>query len=399
MINASAHGWIEKFFFEQNSQKYTIINDSKLFYENTRETGFLVGYTTHFVTEKHIESKGWTTEEFSKIALLNTLFGVYQLINNNRNHTEFIDQCITFYNDLHPKNSGFLYKILPQDSAAHSLEKIIGARVQTNDNIISKNFSHILTNALLFIDVLAFKKYLIEGSIPEKYLKKTEEIIVNIVSLSLKTKETPTKYDDLLQKLFESSVRYTKFNKLGIVSLENLDLTYFSDDYEKYYLIDMAGMAMWNDGKMEKSEENFLFQLAEKLNIPVVFVQKGIADMDLFLTTNKEQIPYFNFSNPVKHFYDQTTHSVHTLISRNKNRLLLEISQSKELMVLLAKSTQRDLSPEEKKKVKNQLLDICKTIPSLTIFLVPGGSLLLPILIKFIPQMLPSAFNENMDKE
>jgi hypothetical protein len=27
----------------------------------------------------------------------------------------------------------------------------------------------------------------------------------------------------------------------------------------------------------------------------------------------------------------------------------------------------------------------------------PGGSLLLPILIKFIPKLLPSAFNENLD--
>lgn len=399
MINPSALGWVDKFFFEQNSGKETTFDDSKLFYERTRETGFLVGYTTHFVTNIPIDTKGWTAEEFSKIALLNTLFGIYQLSEKSRNQDEFIQKCVAFYNDLHPKNSGILYKILPQDSESHSLEKIISSRILTNDNIISKNFSHILTNALLFIDVLAFKKYLREGKIPEKYLKKTEEIIVNIVSLALKTKETKTKYDDLLQKLFEASVRYTKFNKLGIVSLDNLDLSYFTSDYEKYYLIDMASMAIWNDGQIEKSEEVFLFQLAEKLHISKSFVEQSIVDIDGFLTMNKEQIPYFNFSNPVKHFYDQTTQNVHTLITRNKNRLLLEISQSKELMVLLAKSTKRDLSPEEKKKVRNQLLDICKTIPSLTIFLVPGGSLLLPILIKFIPQLLPSAFNENLDKE
>ena len=66
-------------------------------------------------------------------------------------------------------------------------------------------------------------------------------------------------------------------------------------------------------------------------------------------------------------------------------------------MQLLAKSTRKDLSKEDKKKVKKQLLDICKTVPSLTIFLLPGGGLLLPILIKFIPQLLPSAFNENLD--
>jgi hypothetical protein len=68
-------------------------------------------------------------------------------------------------------------------------------------------------------------------------------------------------------------------------------------------------------------------------------------------------------------------------------------------MVLLAHSTARDLNEKEKKKVRKQLLEVCKTIPSLTIFLLPGGSLLLPILIKFIPQMLPAAFNENIDTE
>ena len=65
-------------------------------------------------------------------------------------------------------------------------------------------------------------------------------------------------------------------------------------------------------------------------------------------------------------------------------------------MKLLAQSTVRELDANEKKKVRNQLLDVCKTIPSLTIFIIPGGSLLLPILIKFIPQLLPSAFNENL---
>jgi hypothetical protein len=68
-------------------------------------------------------------------------------------------------------------------------------------------------------------------------------------------------------------------------------------------------------------------------------------------------------------------------------------------MQLLAKSTRKELDKEEKKKIKTQLLDICKTVPSLTIFLLPGGSLLLPILIKFIPQLLPSSFNENEDRE
>lgn len=400
MINPSAHGWVDKFFFEQSSQEQFAMYDFQSFYIATRKTGFLVGYTTHFVSQKPIQTKGLTSEEFSKIGLLNSLFGVYQITKGDNNSEDFIKECVAFYKELHPKNSGLLDMFLPSDSVQNKLEKIISNRIKTNDNIISKNFSHILTNALLFIDVLAFKRFIEEGNFPNKYLKKIEEIIVTVVAVALKTKETKTKYDDLLQKLFESSVRYSKFSKAGTdSSIDNISLSYLKSDYEKFYLIDMAGMALWNDSVMEAVEKDFLINLAAELEIPTAFVTESITDMDAFLSTNKLKIPYFNYSNPVKHFYDHTTQNVQTLITRNKSRLLTELSQSKELMQLLAKSTTKELSAEEKKKVKTQLLDICKSIPSLTIFLVPGGSLLLPILIKFIPQLLPSAFNENLNKE
>jgi hypothetical protein len=34
-------------------------------------------------------------------------------------------------------------------------------------------------------------------------------------------------------------------------------------------------------------------------------------------------------------------------------------------------------------------------MPSLAIFLIPGGTLLLPIFLKIIPGMMPSAFRDN----
>jgi hypothetical protein len=34
-------------------------------------------------------------------------------------------------------------------------------------------------------------------------------------------------------------------------------------------------------------------------------------------------------------------------------------------------------------------------MPSLAIFMLPGGALLLPIILKLVPDLLPSAFKEN----
>ena len=402
MINPSANGWIDKFFSKQKTFLFSDEENLNTFYKKVRETGFIYGHIVYFDRADPIDTESWVGNEVSKVALLNTLFSIYVLSSNDAKTENFIAKALAFYNEMNPEGFNLLKKVLPESSPSLNLEKIIDSRVQTNIDIISKNFSHILTNALLFIDILAFRQYLIQGVIPEKYLKKIEEAIINIISLALKTKSNKSKYDDLLIRLFESSVRYTKFSKVNIQSqnfgMEELELDYFTDELEKKYLIDVAGMALWNDGVIEKNEAYFLHKLAELTTVSDDFVTESIATTNEFITNYKDEIPYFNYSNPVKHFYDQTTQTVTKLITRNKNRLVKEIIQSKELMLLLAISTRRDLDEKEKKKVKKQLLDICKTVPSLTIFLLPGGSLLLPILIKFIPRLLPSAFNENLEE-
>ena len=399
MINPSVHGWIDKFFSGQKILLPHVVEPPELFYKKVRETGFIYGHIVSFDTLIPIQTKGWLENEISKVALLNTLYGIYNLTIQDNNYETFILKAVTFYNEMNPQGFNLFKKVIPEGSPSLNLEKIIDSRVQTNIDIISKNFSHIVTNALLFIDVLAFRQYLIHGEIPEKYLKKIEETIISIVSLALKTKSNKSKYDDLLIKLFEASVRYSKFSNINVRNLEEMKLDYFTNELEKMYLIDMAGMSLWSDGVIEKNEAYFLHKLAELMRVSDDFVKESIAETNSFILKYKKEIPYFNYSNPVKHFYDQTTQTVIKLATRNKNRLIKEIVQSKELMVLLAYSTRRDLDEKEKKKVRKQLMDIFKTIPSLTIFLLPGGSLLLPIMIKFIPTLLPSAFNENLENE
>lgn len=396
MINPSAIGWIDKYFLEQELEFPCSASDTMTFYKNIRQTGFVYGHIVSINNNSELTIAQWKPEEVSKIALVNTLFETYYFTTKNNNSAEFINLTVDFYQKITPKGFGLLDKIIPT-SESHKLESIIEERVQTNKDIISKNFSHIVTNALLFVDIMAYRHYLIEGEIPDKYLIKTEESIISLVSLGLKIKTIKTSNDDLLIKLFEASLRYTKFSKVSIQNLEELPLDYFKDDLEKYYLIDLAGLTVINDAVIDNEEAYFLYQIAKELGIIDTFVKESIDDVSNFIAKYKSEIQYFNYSNPVKHFYDQTTTGVQLLINRNKKRLTKEIVESKELMHLLIKSTTSDLDVEEKKKVKKQLLDICKSIPSLTIFLLPGGSLLLPLLIKFIPQMLPSAFNENYE--
>lgn len=399
MINPSANGWIDKFFQEQKHLN-SFQNKPDLLYKCIRDTGFIYGHVVSVQSDPVILTKNLKTDELSKLALLSTLFNIFVYTKNTTDTAAFIESACLFYKHIAPQGFSLINKIAPPN-ANENLEALLNSRIQTNKDSITKSFSHIVTNALLFIDVLAFRKYLIDNENPSKYLKKTEEKIINIALMSLRIKNNKSQHDDLLIKLFEASVRYTKFSKIleseKNISIDSLELSNFREEFEKLYLIDIAAMTLWSDGKMENEELQFLQTITKNLNLSDAIADESSLKIDLFIKEYKNEISYLNYSNPVKHFYDNTTDNVGHLISRNKTRLIKELKQSKELMSLLRQSTHRDLEPEEKTKVKKQLLDIFKTIPSFAIFMLPGGSLLLPICIRFIPQLLPSAFNENLE--
>jgi hypothetical protein len=83
------------------------------------------------------------------------------------------------------------------------------------------------------------------------------------------------------------------------------------------------------------------------------------------------------------------------ILGRNKEKLVNELKESKDLIALIQKSTKHELSKEEKEQVKTQFMDILKSMPSMAIFLLPGGALLLPLILKIVPDLLPSSFKEN----
>ena len=70
------------------------------------------------------------------------------------------------------------------------------------------------------------------------------------------------------------------------------------------------------------------------------------------------------------------------LILVNKEAILMEVLAVKGLMQLLMKTRNTDekWTTEEKKEIKRHLKNIAKIIPAVAIFVLPGGSLLLPIL-------------------
>ncbi|RZS93352.1 LETM1-related biofilm-associated protein [Aquimarina brevivitae] len=392
-MNPSSSGWIAKFLKDIDLDP-TIANASlDNLYPQLKKTGFIYGNSIDALLIPNTKLS-YSQEEKTKINLLIALRAAYLDAIENATNEDFIEALLEFYKYLDSKKSYFSFLSLPTNSY-DKLEKAIHARIQTNESIFKKNFSHLLTNALLFIDVLAFEYYLVYDNNPFQYASLFEESITNTVFLALNSKQEKNEYDQLLVKLFASSVRYTKVSSEGEASFDHLELQKFKDPLEKQYILDLTSMAVWNDERLDQGEIDFVQALGAELQMQKEAVTTSINEVHDFIDTYKDEITFFKYSNPAQHFYNQTSRTVRLLILRNRKRLIREITESKDLMILLGQSTVRELSAEEKQRVKNQLLDICKSIPSLAIFILPGGGILLPLLIKFIPQLLPSAFNEN----
>ena len=154
-------------------------------------------------------------------------------------------------------------------------------------------------------------------------------------------------------------------------------------------------MASWTDRVIDKEERKFLHNLKTDLSVEDYIIDNSAEHINTFYNKHKDKVSFLSSKNLAQSFYDNSSKIVIKLITRNSKRLIRELSESKEALYLLTQSTHRNLTEEEQKKVQSQLLDIFKSIPSLAIFMLPGGMLLLPLFVKFIPKLLPSAFDEN----
>jgi LETM1-like protein len=94
-------------------------------------------------------------------------------------------------------------------------------------------------------------------------------------------------------------------------------------------------------------------------------------------------------------FADEMMDRVATAVTENLEAIVPEMRETGELGQLLAKAAGgHSLTPEERLKVKAQLIDLAKAVPALAIFAAPGGMLLLPLLAKLLPwNVLPSAWD------
>ena len=162
------------------------------------------------------------------------------------------------------------------------------------------------------------------------------------------------------------------------------------------FAVEQVLLAALVDRQLEAGEIAFVERLAVALAVEAEELAALEVQVDDFYRQNRDALTALRLAETPEGLADALTSRLKAAVADNLDRILQEIRETGELAQLLARaSAGATLTPQEKAKVREQLIDVAKTIPALAIFAAPGGMLLLPLLVKLLPfNLLPSSFSD-----
>ncbi|MCI0572719.1 MAG: LETM1 domain-containing protein [Myxococcaceae bacterium] len=161
-------------------------------------------------------------------------------------------------------------------------------------------------------------------------------------------------------------------------------------------VLEQALLASLVDGRRSLSELAFLRELAAALRVPPGEVERIELEVAEFYVQNRHVVDVFTIGDAAGVLGDERVGVIHDALKKNFHRLMQEVRETGDLSVLLARAARgHSLTPGERRRMREQLLDVARVIPALAIFAAPGGLFLLIALTKLLGiNLLPSAFRD-----
>jgi hypothetical protein len=412
-LSPGAKGWINKYFDLVNNQSILLSFDQpddhsseSFIHAYIGKTGLIFGYPTQLIFAKELNDKYWTTDEKLKILVFEAQLLVYLLNNTDKPFEKdaFIESLKGFYDEHDASSIKKLKSFFVKQNNIDFLESAIAKRIEIKSNILDSNlWINYINNCFIFLDVILFFDFLKNNEKP--ILKNYEEFALEalgIITMAAYSDGEIEKQEEYFFKVFLASanlqevqkdVAIWRFNKgmnfKDLSGIANKNWMY------RHFVLDLATLVIMSNHETAEGERLFLIELIEYLNFSEQELNRSMALTEQFILNNHNKIPLLKNSSSVEKIYSSFSKRWIKILGRNKDKLALELKQSKELVSLIRKSTSTELTKEEKELVKEQFKDIVKSMPSLAIFMLPGGTVLLPLLVKIVPDILPSAFRDN----
>jgi hypothetical protein len=413
MMNPSSSGWIKKFFslsedFDQDLNEYPLdFSPEEVIYGYMQPTGIMYGFPINFLFTADEHHLKWSNEEKFKVLLLEGLLVVVRAHNGEvpfENVDQMISSFIEFYEETEIEKAKKSWLQLKGQDNFEKLESILSQRVDIKMSLSNKLWTTYVHNSLVFQDLILYYEYHLNDDLESLAGKRRAVMLdmMKVVAVAAHADGEIAEEEEAMFEVFMASSQLESEDRDIARSFwkENKPLSEIKFDYEmswllKRYFMEIATLVVWSDRVVVQEEQKFLDDLGHILGLDEEEQDKSFIAIQSFVIENADEVPFLSGKNEAEQLMSSATDKWKKILGRNKDKLATELKQSKELVQLIGKSTTTDLTADEKKKVKTQFKDLAKSIPALGLFLLPGGSVLLPIILKLIPDMVPSAFRSN----
>ena len=412
MIQPGSKNWIDKYFSLVEEGEIDLksldqpnyLSKASFLHNVLFNSGIVFGFPSEFLffKDEEIFSK-WTTDEKTSFLLFECLLLIYTSEKEELVKEEFVASMLGFYAQYKDNNSINVFKLLFKETDQVKLESILKRRVHIKKTLGNQLWVSYLNNSLVYLDVLAFHSYLIN----EKHLQESYDTFVlgalnTVGAMSLVDHVIEDSEEQILAVYLASSnmdgqaIKDFK-QKLADdnLTINDIKIPKDADELYKFYLIDMAVLTVHADLSAMNDEITTLYKLCNYLKVSHEQLKRSIILIERFVMENNHKITFLQEKSSYEQLFGNFSKRWIKILGRNKDKFIDELKESKELISLVNKSLQQELTQEEKEKVKSQFKDLAKSLPALAIFMLPGGMILLPLILKIIPDLVPSAFKKN----
>jgi hypothetical protein len=417
MISPGSKGWVLKYFNLIEKHKISI-DCEKIIAQNSTlknkaykhllfsKTGIIFGYPSESIFAQDLNQEKWTSDE--KLSFLLFECHLYIFISNGGKLDDidaFLLSILDFYENHSVISFSKIFTFFLKESPSEKLEKLLSKRAEIRKNLIDNSFwVNYLSNTFVYLDVILYDEFLKTNK--SLFLSNYENYAENALYTIILAAQADGKIEIKEKHLFDVFLASAKIHdkkKDEISELIHADIplsiikkSSLKNELFKRFLLDISVLTIFASHDEHPSEElDFLNEFVKHLNLKEENLLETLGVVESFLLKHNQQIPFLSDSNAVEKVYKNFSKRWIKILGRNKDKLANELRQSKELVSLIKKSTTKELTKEEKEKVKSQFMEIAKSMPALAIFILPGGALLLPIVLKIIPDLIPSAFRDN----
>lgn len=412
MFYPGAKGWISKYgdMLQKGEVRVpsTLSEQSdmdELLHVQFLETGIVFGHAVNFLFYKDTKANKWPEENRISVLLLESLYVLFLIKHTGeKSYSEFIKSLVHFYERHNAKGIKSFFGFLnSKESDSEKIEKILSKRTEKKGSVFESSiFISYLNNSFIYLDVILYSDFLDPHYSSKKsdyqvYAKQALDVLAHAAQAD---GDVNLLEQSIFDKFYTAATLSSKNSKIkeriSEADFDKLNLELNNNQLYRYFLLSIAILIIYaSQIEIDDDEKSFLYRLADKLDVQNNEIEELVAIIENFVQLNSSQIQEYKPKKTHQLFFDNLSEKWINLLGRNKEKFVIELKQNKELISLIKKSMVQELSGDEKEKVKTQFLELLKTMPSLAIFMLPGGALLLPLVIKIIPSLIPSSFKDN----